>query len=318
MTTETKPVDTTTTGEKPAKSPAATPSQARDGQQAPDAASATPESLEGQGERPPFGPCVACGAMSNERPCPNTPDGNHHVNVIPARTIHERMVAILAELPAIGKTSENMQQKFMYRSHDDVLNALNPLLAKHGVYVVPEVLERVTAQRTTKSGSTMYEVNLHVRYCFIAAGGDWIAASAWGEGTDSGDKATNKAMTMAMKNVLAQSFAISTADTIDADGGTPEETTGEQQTAAKADRMRARIAALCVSLDEKTKAEPGTFLRLTEEGAIAGFSIAAPGDDPLSKLGEDDLAEIGKTLVVKLESEMTEAPEQLDFTVPMF
>lgn len=138
--------------------------------------------------------------------------------------IFQRMTAILGELPALGKSAFNEQQRFHYRSHDDVLNALNPLLAKHGVFVVPLVLDRLPAQRTTRGGGIMYEVNLHVQYTFYASDGSAVRASAWGEGTDSGDKATNKAMTMAFKNVLAQAFAISTADTIDADGQTPEET----------------------------------------------------------------------------------------------
>jgi hypothetical protein len=142
----------------------------------------------------------------------------------PAMTIYERLVAILGELPAIGKDARNEQQKFMYRSHDAVLNALNPLLAKYGVFTVPTVLERTTAQRTTRGGGVMYEVNLHVMFTFYGATGDCVQASAWGEGTDSGDKSTNKAMTMAFKNVLAQTFAISTEDTIDADSHSPEET----------------------------------------------------------------------------------------------
>lgn len=139
-------------------------------------------------------------------------------------TIHQRMVMILGRLPAIGKDARNQQQNFMYRSHDAVLNALNPLLAEHGVFVVPNVLDRLEAQRTTKSGSVMYEVNLHVEYTFWGARGDSVVASAWGEGTDSGDKSTNKAMTMAFKNVIAQAFAVSTADTIDADSLGAEET----------------------------------------------------------------------------------------------
>ena len=146
------------------------------------------------------------------------------VEVSDGRTVAERMLAILAELPAIGKDARNDQQKFMYRSHDAVLNALNPLLAKHGVFIVPFVLERIVDRRTTKSGTIMYEVNLHVRYTFVGAKGDEFYASAWGEGTDSGDKSTNKAMTMAFKNVLAQTFAVSTADTFDADSTTVEET----------------------------------------------------------------------------------------------
>jgi hypothetical protein len=147
-----------------------------------------------------------------------------------ATEIHGKMAEILAELPAIGKSERNTQQDFMFRGHDQVLNALNPLLAKHGVFATPTVLERVTAQRQTRSGGVMYEVNLHVSYTFYASDGSSISASAWGEGTDSGDKSTNKAMTMAFKNVLNQVFAINTQETqnFDTDRGHPEDTVARQ------------------------------------------------------------------------------------------
>lgn len=141
-------------------------------------------------------------------------------------SIHMRMAKIVAEMPAIGKGQRNTQQNFMYRGHDDVMNALNPLLSTHEVFFTPNVRERITAQRTTRQGGIMYEVNLLVEYTFWGPEGDSITASAWGEGTDSGDKATNKAMTMALKNVLAQTFAVSTEESsrLDTDAHTDEET----------------------------------------------------------------------------------------------
>ena len=141
-------------------------------------------------------------------------------------SVYQRMLSIIEELPAIGKDQRNQQQNFMYRGHDDVLNALNPLLAKHGVFIVPHVIDRNTDVRQTSGGKAMYEVNLHVEFTFYGEGGDSFKASAWGEGTDMGDKSTNKAMTMAFKNVIAQAFAVSTAESYDTDGQTPEDTTG--------------------------------------------------------------------------------------------
>lgn len=170
-----------------------------------------------------------------------------------AMTIHERLARILGELPAIGKDAFNEQQRFHYRSHDDVLNALNPLLAKYGVFVVPEVKKRIQGERKTRSGGLMYEVNLLVQYSFYAAGGgDPIVASAWGEGTDSGDKSTNKAMTMAFKNVLAQVFAVSTADTLDSDSDSPEETVG--RTSGRPRAMQQSKLADLEQLIEEVKA----------------------------------------------------------------
>lgn len=146
----------------------------------------------------------------------------------PDASVAQRMIAILAELPDIGKTQYNAQQKFHFRGHDDVLNALSPLLAKHGVVIIPNVIERVTDQRTVKSGATMFEVNLHVKFTIVGATGDALEGSAWGEGTDMGDKATSKAMTMAFKYFVAQAFSVTTGNTQDPDGGTAEESTGSR------------------------------------------------------------------------------------------
>ncbi len=246
-----------------------------------------------------------------------------------AQTIHQRMAAILAELPAIGKDSVNPEQHFQYRSHDDVLNAVNPLLAKYGVYVVPEVLERIAATRETTRGKIMYEVNLLVRYSFIAEDGSWIAASAWGEGTDMGDKSTNKAMTMAFKNVLAQAFAVSTQEgqSYDADGSTAEETvaagTAAREAAAqeaerqrrqaeeeRPQRLRGRIGELCGALDVQTGSDPGTWLALVKDATLLQFEVE------YDKAPPDTLEEVGKTLKAIQEGGITEAPEQLDLTTP--
>jgi hypothetical protein len=238
-------------------------------------------------------------------------------------TIHQRMVAILAELPAIGKDSVNTQQKFKFRSHDDVLNALNPLLAKHGVYVVPEVVDREATRRETRGGTIMYEVNLLVRYYFIGEGGDQVVASAWGEGTDMGDKSTNKAMTMAFKNVLAQSFAVSTAETVDADAETPEETVAAGTAAAQAERerqeqaarereetrdarLRARIEELCAALDEQTSSEAGTFASLVSDATVLAFETPYDSAPPAT------LEEIGRSLKAMKDFGVTEAPAQLE------
>lgn len=180
------------------------------------------------------------------------------------RTVYERMVAIIDALPAIGKTQQNTQQNFMFRGHDDVMNALNPLLAKHGVFIVPDVLERVTGERLTGNNKTMYEVNLHVRFTFYGAGGDSFTASGWGEGTDMGDKATNKAMTMAFKYVVAQAFALATEELSDADAGSPEDTTRGAPTAGGRPSRKAKA-----TFDPGKHVLDGAIIVHTEEDAVA-------------------------------------------------
>lgn len=200
-------------------------------------------------------------------------------------TIYERMASVLGELPAIGKDAYNQQQSFHYRSHDDVLNALNPLLARWGVFVVPEVLERVTSERKTRQGHTLYEVNLHVQYTFYGLEGDFVKASAWGEGTDSGDKSTNKAMTMAFKNVLAQSFAVSTADTIDADSQSPEDTVGRTGGAGAASHELEQLIEEIKAIDPDS-AHGGNYWYQVAVNAAARYHNKALEDLAEGELGD--------------------------------
>lgn len=105
--------------------------------------------------------------------------------------IFESIAAIMAEIPAIGKGKKNQQQGFMYRGVDDVMNALQPLLAKYKVFVVPDVLSQTREERTTKNGTNMLYSLLHVRFTFFAEDGSNVVASVIGEGMDTADKASN-------------------------------------------------------------------------------------------------------------------------------
>lgn len=186
-------------------------------------------------------------------PIPHVPLGPAPV-VPTGRSIYRRLVDVLEELPSIGKNQRNEQQGFNFRGIDAVLNELNPLLSKHGVFFVPTVLERIASHRETRSGGTLWVVNLHVRYTFYGIEGDWIIADGWGEGTDSGDKATQKAMTGAMKYVLFQVFAIATDAADDADRTTPEES-GPARPPVPSREEVARIRELA------TQAEIGDWVR---------------------------------------------------------
>ena len=137
--------------------------------------------------------------------------------------IFESITKIMEEVPAIGKEKENQQQKFKYRGIDDVMNALQPLLAKHKVFVAPEVLEQQREERTTAKGGNLIYSICKIKYKFYAEDGSYIEATTIGEGMDSGDKATNKAMAIAMKYALFQVFCIPTEEMKDPDAETPED-----------------------------------------------------------------------------------------------
>jgi hypothetical protein len=135
--------------------------------------------------------------------------------------IFQAIAAIMEEVSAIGKDKQNVKQGFKFRGIDDVYNALHPLLAKHKVFTVPEVLTKESTFETSQSGNKLFYERLMVRYTFFADDGSSFQATVYGIGMDSGDKAANKAMAIAHKYVLLQVFAIPTEDMVDPDADTP-------------------------------------------------------------------------------------------------
>lgn len=136
--------------------------------------------------------------------------------------IYESIAAIMAEGYAVSKDKKNQQQGFKYRGIDDVMNTFYPLLAQHKVFVVPEVLEQTREERqTTKGGNLIYSI-LRLKYTFYAEDGSNVSAVVVGEGMDSGDKASNKAMAVGMKYAMFQVFCIPTEEMVDPDATTPE------------------------------------------------------------------------------------------------
>lgn len=135
--------------------------------------------------------------------------------------IYQSIAKILEEVPAIGKNKKNTTQNFMFRGIDDVMNTFQPLLAKHKVFIVPQVLEQTREERQTSKGATLIYSICKIKYTFYAEDGSNIEAIVVGEGMDSGDKATNKAMAIAMKYAMFQVFCIPTEEMKDPDGDTP-------------------------------------------------------------------------------------------------
>lgn len=139
--------------------------------------------------------------------------------------IYQSITKIMEEVPSIGKTQRNKTQGFMYRGIDDVMNALQPLLAKNKVFIVPEILEQTREERTTSKGGNLIYSICKIKYKFYTEDGSSVEAITIGEGMDSGDKATNKAMAIAMKYALFQVFCIPTDEMKDPDSETPEQST---------------------------------------------------------------------------------------------
>lgn len=137
------------------------------------------------------------------------------------KNIFETINAVMEEIGAIGKNSRNGQQDFMYRGVDDVMNALNPAFIKHKLFMVPEVVSQTREERQTANGKNLIYSVLSVKYTFYAEDGSSIYTIVPGEGMDSGDKASNKAMSAAFKYACFQTFCIPTEEMQDPDAETP-------------------------------------------------------------------------------------------------
>lgn len=126
--------------------------------------------------------------------------------------IYAALNAIINDIGSIGKERQNQQQHFMFRGIDQVMNTLKPLLAKHQVNIIPEVVDMKREERRTGSGGTLMYSILTVKHHFVATDGSEVVSTTIGEGMDSGDKASNKAMSIAFKYACFQVFCIPTEE----------------------------------------------------------------------------------------------------------
>jgi hypothetical protein len=141
-------------------------------------------------------------------------------------TVYKAIAAVMADLSktGIGKDQTNTFDKYKFRGIDGVYNALGPLLPKHGLVMLPRILNREVTERTSANGNTLFHTVLEMEFDFIAAedGSKHTVGPIFGEAMDRGDKSINKAMTAAYKYAIFQAFCIPTEGDNDADAATHE------------------------------------------------------------------------------------------------
>lgn len=138
-------------------------------------------------------------------------------------SVYKSICAVQAELAKTGisKDSTNTFDNYQFRGIDAVYNALSPLLAKHGLCILPRILSRASEERVSKKGDPVFYVTVEAEFDFVCAeDGSKHTIKTFGEAMDRGDKATNKAMSAAYKYAAFQAFAIPTEGDNDADATT--------------------------------------------------------------------------------------------------
>lgn len=178
--------------------------------------------------------------------------------------IYKAINGVMQDVGAITKDKTNKQQGFNFRGIDDVMNALYPAMVKHKLFAVPEILEQIREERQTKSGGNLIYSICKMKYTFFAEDGSNVSAIVIGEGMDSGDKATNKAMSIAFKYACFQTFCIPTEEMEDPDAEHHE---------VESKKITPAMLATIKSEIERTGVKESVIIKLTSAKKLEDMSV---------------------------------------------
>lgn len=168
--------------------------------------------------------------------------------------IFEKMAAITAELQTVAKnltvqTTKTSSYKAV--SERDILDAVKPLEAKHGIYSYPvdrEVLESNLLEsegeyqgKVTKKTTFMTRIKTVYRFVNVENPDEHIETITFAEGIDSQDKGSGKAMTYGDKYALMKAYKISTGDDPDQTASEDTNYTRKPKTPTPRERLIAKL-----------------------------------------------------------------------------
>lgn len=157
-------------------------------------------------------------------------------------SVYKAINKVQADLAKAGisKGRRNTQGNgYNFRGIDDIYNVVSPLLAEHGLCILPRVISRECVERQSKAGGALFYTSVEVEFDFVCAeDGSMHTVKTFGEAMDSSDKSTNKAMSAAYKYACLQAFAIPTEGDNDADAQTHEVAAKPAVTYITADQVK--------------------------------------------------------------------------------
>lgn len=140
--------------------------------------------------------------------------------------VYQAINQVQSDLAKSGIAKDRTSQQgatYKFRGIDDVYNAVSPLLAKHGLCILPRMISRQCVERQTAKGNAIFYVTIEAEFDFVSAeDASKHTVRTFGEAMDSSDKATNKAMSAAYKYAAFQAFAIPTEGDNDTETHTHE------------------------------------------------------------------------------------------------
>lgn len=159
---------------------------------------------------PPERPTIAAAPLD-----PVDYDGNEirDAETVP---VHVAWARVMADLQSISKADrrDDVGGRYNFRGVDRVVNAVGPALRRHGVLVLPTKILSVEYRETrTSKGNPMQECTVTVQWTVRGPKGDDLPPlESAGQATDTQDKATSKAISVAQRVLFLTSLQIPTQD----------------------------------------------------------------------------------------------------------
>ncbi len=138
----------------------------------------------------------------------------------------QRIHAVSTEVGRVAMTlavDTGKDKSYKAVSINDVVDSLIPVMGKYRLVVVPgdkEIIEQSQITTTTQYGErSQFFIRLRAEFHIVNIDKptEFITVSGYGDGIDSGDKATGKANTYARKYALIDAFNLSKGDDPDKD-----------------------------------------------------------------------------------------------------
>ncbi len=170
--------------------------------------------------------------------------------------VYKAINAVQSDLSRVGITKDRTNKQgegYKFRGIDDVYNSIAPLLSKYNLCILPRILSRQLSERLSRSGGALFYVTVEAEFDFVSSiDGSKHVVKTFGEAMDSGDKATNKAMSAAYKYACLQAFSIPTEGDNDADNTThdvkPKQATEPSLWERLDDKTRADLSAIVIDV----------------------------------------------------------------------
>lgn len=125
-----------------------------------------------------------------------------------------KIASVSGELVAIPKVKHKESTvAYAFRSIDEVMNAINPLLEKYKLIISIKVIDRKVTPVTSAKGTPGFAAEVLIDLN-VTDGIETLTTQEWALSVDYSDKAPTQAMSMAYKYALIRMFVVTTKDII--------------------------------------------------------------------------------------------------------